>query len=165
MAAKHLTLSSAHRLYRPQAHHWLWTKIRVGQSMSPSGLYRQSSPFSSTAISVSSSALASQRLYDKVAIVTGASSGMGRAFALAFAAEGARLIVCADLQAQTGETAETTHEVICQRYGKGKAIFVKADVCSSEEVKNCVAEAVSYGQRLDMYVSCPDILYLSPGMP
>ena len=95
------------------------------------------------------------RLAEKVAIITGASSGIGRAIALLYASHGTRLIVCADLQPepQLGiDVKDTpTHELICQRYGKDRAIYQRADVGNGVDVEACVAAALKLGGgRLDM---------------
>ena len=95
---------------------------------------------------------ASRRLHDKVAIVTGSSSGVGRAIAFAYAAEGAK-VVCADLDpfatVQLKEAdAKATHEVIHER--DGQSIFVRCDVADSESVQALVEKAVQEYGRLDM---------------
>ena len=72
-------------------------------------------------------------------MVTGSSSGIGRSIALAFAAQGTKLVVCADLQPgpriSTGmeEHADPnndrpTHEIICDLYGEERALYVSCDV-------------------------------------
>ncbi|KAL8769883.1 MAG: hypothetical protein Q9209_004321 [Squamulea sp. 1 TL-2023] len=103
--------------------------------------------------------LLSNRLIDKVTIITGASSGLGRAIALAFAANGAGPIVCADLVPNArgtwgvDEPEVPTHELINNRYGDSRAVFVKTDVTVAADVDNMVKEAVKAGGRLDVIVN------------
>lgn len=95
------------------------------------------------------------RLEDKVSIVTGSSSGLGRAISLRYAQEGAA-VVCADLKPSARipgleENDTDTHELI-QRRG-GKAIFVKTDVSSAKEMESLVQATVKECGRLDMLVT------------
>ena len=94
----------------------------------------------------------SQRLLDKIAVVTGASSGLGRAIALAYATHGAA-VVCADLQPLAAvhvneEDVKATHEVILER--GGKSLFVECDVKDSQSVQSLLTRTVDTYGRLDM---------------
>ncbi|MBM4445155.1 MAG: SDR family oxidoreductase [Chloroflexi bacterium] len=79
----------------------------------------------------------------KVALVTGGSSGIGRAAALAFAREGARVVV-SDIVEEGGR--ETLDMI---RKAGGEAIFVKVDVIRAEEVEAMVKRTVETYGRLD----------------
>lgn len=92
------------------------------------------------------------RLASRVALITGSSSGLGRAMALKFASEGAS-VICADLGPNAraeiaSEANATTHELIQER--GGKAVFVEADVTDEGAVEAMVQKAVSEFGRIDM---------------
>jgi NAD(P)-dependent dehydrogenase (short-subunit alcohol dehydrogenase family) len=75
-------------------------------------------------------------LEGKIALVTGAGSGIGKAIALLYAKEGAKVVV-SDIVEKSGE--ETVGEI---KSGGGVAIFVKADTGNPGECKNMVDQAV-----------------------
>lgn len=79
----------------------------------------------------------------KVVFVTGASSGIGRATAIAFALEGASVVV-ADISEQGSH--ETTNII---KESGGRALEVKCDVSQTEDVKNCLGQAIETFGRLD----------------
>jgi len=83
-------------------------------------------------------------LTDKVAIITGAGSGMGRAGALTFADAGAR-VMCADISL---ESAEETAELISRAGGKAEAF--KTDISNADEVEALVAQVEQSHGGLDV---------------
>lgn len=89
-------------------------------------------------------------LADKVAVITGGASGVGRAIAMAFADHGAAAIVIADMQPDPREGGQPTHEVL--RSGGVESVFVKTDVTSSDDVEAAVQAAQAFG-GLDVMVN------------
>jgi NAD(P)-dependent dehydrogenase (short-subunit alcohol dehydrogenase family) len=84
------------------------------------------------------------KLEKKVAVITGAASGIGRATAIRFAGEGAAVVI-ADMNREGGEAAVRD----CKENG-GSAVFQLADVSSEGDIKGAVARAVKEFGRLDV---------------
>jgi NAD(P)-dependent dehydrogenase (short-subunit alcohol dehydrogenase family) len=79
----------------------------------------------------------------KVALITGGTSGIGRATAIAFAAAGAKVVI-------TGRREKEGQEVVDEiAKSDGEAIFIKADVSKAEEVQAMVEKTVATFGRLD----------------
>jgi NAD(P)-dependent dehydrogenase (short-subunit alcohol dehydrogenase family) len=82
------------------------------------------------------------RLSGKVAIITGAALGMGRATALRFASEGAKVVV-ADISDEGEKVVKEIQEE------KGQALFVKVDVSNASQVASMVEQTVAHFGKLD----------------
>jgi NAD(P)-dependent dehydrogenase (short-subunit alcohol dehydrogenase family) len=93
------------------------------------------------------------RLADKVALVTGAGSGIGRESSLLFAAEGAA-VVAVDLNQEAA--AETARAVVGEG---GKAIAVKADVSKDAEAAAMILAAEAEFGRLDVLFNNAGIMH------
>jgi len=86
------------------------------------------------------------RLQDRVAVVTGGSSGIGRAIALRFADEGARVVV-GDVALEPREGGATTEALLGKR-----GVHVDADVSRAADVDRLVSTAVDrYGRTIPPY--------------
>lgn len=85
-----------------------------------------------------------KQLEGKVALITGAGSGFGRAGALRFAGEGAKIVVVDINEAGGHETVEMV------KAAGGEAIFVRTDVSKAEDCENMVNMAVKVFGKLDI---------------
>jgi len=88
------------------------------------------------------------KLSGQVAIVTGGGSGQGRATALLFAQEGARVVVGDINDKGAAETAR-----LINRQEGGQAIAAKVDVTKADEVSGMVDTALSHYGRLDILIN------------
>src|SRR3989304_790006 len=96
------------------------------------------------------------RLKDKVALVTGAASGIGRATAALFGQEGAK-VMCADLD---GEGAERVARQIAD--SGGEAASTQIDVSRGADWERMVGETVERWGRLDVLLNNAGIIFLLP---
>src|SRR5689334_15518301 len=87
------------------------------------------------------------RLTGRVALVTGASRGIGRASALALAREGAAIVAAA----RTAADLESLVNAIVDL--GGKALAVPTDVTQASAVKTCVEDAIGAHGRIDILVN------------
>jgi glucose 1-dehydrogenase len=89
------------------------------------------------------------RLQGRTAIVTGASSGIGRGIALKMAEEGANVVV-ADLSPEPNLEGIPTHEKIQE---DGEAMFIETDVSDEDSVRNMVYQAAERFGNIDILVN------------
>ncbi|MEK7121791.1 MAG: glucose 1-dehydrogenase [Patescibacteria group bacterium] len=97
------------------------------------------------------------RFKDKIVIVTGSSRGIGRATAIAFAREGANVVV------NYVKNKKASDEVVAEIKILGRdAISVQADVASEDDVKRMVKEAVQHFGAIDVLVNNAGIVWDIP---
>ncbi len=99
------------------------------------------------------------KLSGKIALVTGAGSGIGRESALLFAREGARIIVADNNEATGQETASFIQS------GGGGAIFLKADVSDGAQVRELFQVGIAHFGGLDILFNCAGIWSLTRDVP
>ena len=96
------------------------------------------------------------KLSGKVAVVTGAASGIGRASAILFAREGARVTV-ADIDARRGE--QTVAEISAN---SGEAAFAQVDVAKEIEVRRVVEDTVARWGKIDILFNNAGVVLVKP---
>src|SRR5207302_11278779 len=93
------------------------------------------------------------RLKDKVALITGGTSGIGEATALLFAREGARVAI-------TGRNPERGTQVVRQiKDSGGPAMFMRADVSSASDCQRAVNETVQAFGSIDVLFNNAGVFY------
>lgn len=96
------------------------------------------------------------RLKDKVAIVTGATSGIGEAVSIMFANEGAKVVT-------VGRNESKGNEVVSKITGNGgDAMFLKCDLRNVEEMPSIKVEALKKYGRIDILINAAGVLVHKP---
>ena len=96
------------------------------------------------------------RLVDKVAVITGAASGIGKEIALAFAAEGAKVVI-ADVDQTAAQETASEIDPLTER-----ALGVAMDVSSEEQVEAGMARAIEFFGRIDILISNAGVQIVAP---
>jgi NAD(P)-dependent dehydrogenase (short-subunit alcohol dehydrogenase family) len=86
-------------------------------------------------------------LADRVAIVTGGATGMGRGIAVKFAEEGCAVVVC-DINEREGKN---TRDIISKK--GGQALFVRCDVTNNNQIQEMVGEAIDKFGKIDILIN------------
>jgi NAD(P)-dependent dehydrogenase (short-subunit alcohol dehydrogenase family) len=96
------------------------------------------------------------RLDNKIAVVTGAGNGIGRATAIRFAKEGAKVVLTTRQQAHGEDTLAQIKEA------GGEAVFVQADARQREQLEAVIDTAADTYGRIDILVNCAGVLVWKP---
>lgn len=93
-----------------------------------------------------------ENLKNKVVIITGASSGMGKANALYLANQGAKVVL--------GDIREDRLQTVVQEIeeNKGEVVTTVVDVTKREDVQKLVDKAVEYFHRIDVIINCAGVM-------
>ena len=99
----------------------------------------------------------SKRLTGKVAIITGAAQGQGKAAAVRFGQEGAR-VACFDIQ-PLERIQETVEEI--KNFGSD-GIAIRGDVSKASDIDTCINSTVQKFGRIDILVNCAGVMKMKP---
>lgn len=95
------------------------------------------------------------RFKNKVVIVTGSSSGIGKSTAIAFAKEGAKVVICSRNKKACDETAKKIKN-------HSQCLVVKCDVSKTNDVNNLVKQTIKKFKKLDIIVNNAGVYLMKP---
>src|SRR5918912_4429611 len=92
------------------------------------------------------------RYEDKVTIITGGSSGIGKGCAQEFVKAGAKVVICCNNE-EEGGTVATALQALAQAQASGEVHFIYCDVRKTEDIQNLIADTVSRYGRIDCLIN------------
>jgi citronellol/citronellal dehydrogenase len=102
-------------------------------------------------------------LKDKVAIVTGASRGLGKAIAIGFSKEGAKVVVAARTEVGKKDLPGTIYQTVEEIKALGlEALAIKCDVTNEEDVHRMIQRTMEHFGRIDVLVNNAGIAFYYP---
>jgi citronellol/citronellal dehydrogenase len=102
-------------------------------------------------------------LHGRVAVVTGASRGIGKALALRLAREGAAVVVAAKSEHSTERLPGSVHDTAAEiRAAGGRALPVPTDVRSEDAIRDLIERAVAEYGRIDILVNNAGAIWAQP---
>ncbi len=132
-------------------------KLRPAQHQSKPGMQYKMHP---QPVTENNDAMASGKLKDKAALITGADSGIGRAIALLFAKEGADIII---LYLNEKKDAMATQKIVEQKYGR-RCLAIAGDISNQAHCRAAVNKAVKTFPTIDIVVNNAGVHYESKGL-
>jgi NAD(P)-dependent dehydrogenase (short-subunit alcohol dehydrogenase family) len=96
--------------------------------------------------------MTSLRYVDRVAVITGGSSGIGKGCAYEFVRAGAKVVLCCNDE-EEGSAVATDLQTIARAEGAGDANFVYCDVRKTEDIQNLIGVAISRYGRIDCLIN------------
>lgn len=102
-------------------------------------------------------------LHGRVAVVTGASRGIGKALAVRLAREGAAVVVAAKSEQSTEKLPGSIHDTVAEiRSAGGKALAVATDVRDEDAIRNLIERTVGEFGRIDILVNNAGAIWAQP---
>jgi NAD(P)-dependent dehydrogenase (short-subunit alcohol dehydrogenase family) len=96
--------------------------------------------------------MANLRYADRVVIITGGSSGIGKGCAQEFVKAGAKVVICCNNE-EEGTAAASALQIVARTRGAGDAAFVYCDVRKTEDLANLIETAVARHGRIDCLIN------------
>ncbi|HKC63671.1 MAG TPA: SDR family oxidoreductase [Pyrinomonadaceae bacterium] len=96
--------------------------------------------------------MANSRYADKVVVITGGSSGIGKGCAQEFVRAGAKVVICCNNE-EEGASVAADLQAMAQAQGFGEALFVYCDIRKTEDIQNLIDRTIAQHGRIDCLIN------------